>query len=142
MHASGATENGVTPSEPQFQQSLISFWLLPFLCGIIDWWELVIRTETVVTVCTTLAGSGGGGGVPGARPPMGPNSFIFTYIFAKKCLCRRSTLPPNGSTPPYGKSWIRHCTMFLLVCFVAALHHTFTWLMTFVILSLRSKHSL
>ena len=40
-------------------------------------------------------------------PPTGPNSFIFTYIFTKKCWHRGST-PPNGSTPPpYGKSWIR-----------------------------------
>ena len=35
-------------------------------------------------------------------PPMGPNSFVFAYIFTKKHLYRRST-------PPYGKSWIRHC---------------------------------
>ena len=39
------------------------------------------------------------GGVPGARLPMGPNSFVFAYIFTKKCLCRRST-PPNGSMSP------------------------------------------
>ena len=40
-------------------------------------------------------------GVPGACPPMGPNSFIFAYIFAKKHPHQRST-PPNGSTPPMG----------------------------------------
>ena len=42
------------------------------------------------------------GGVPGARPPppMGPNSFIFAYIFTKKCPRRRFTRPPNGCTPP------------------------------------------
>ena len=34
-----------------------------------------------------------GAGVPGARPPTGPNSFIFAYIFAEKH-------PRQGSTPP------------------------------------------
>ena len=33
------------------------------------------------------------GGVPGARPPMGPNSFVFAYIFSKKHPCWR-TMPP------------------------------------------------
>ena len=33
---------------------------------------------------------------------MGPNSFIFTYIFTEKCLRQRST------PLPYGKSWILH----------------------------------
>ena len=40
--------------------------------------------------------------------PMGPNSFVFAYIFTEKCLHWRSTTPPNGCTPPYGKFWIRH----------------------------------
>ena len=34
------------------------------------------------------------------RPPMGPNSFIFTHIFTKKHPRRRSTTSRNGSTPP------------------------------------------
>ena len=34
-----------------------------------------------------------GGGVPGERLPIGPNSFVFAYIFTKKCPCRRSTPP-------------------------------------------------
>ena len=43
------------------------------------------------------------GGVPCARPPMGPNSFIFAYIFTKKCPRQRSTPPPNGChAPPTG----------------------------------------
>ena len=42
------------------------------------------------------------GGVPGACPPMGPNSFIFTYIFTKKCPRRRSTPPLMGAHPPMG----------------------------------------
>ena len=54
---------------------------------------------------------GSRGGVPGAcpPPPMGPNSFVFTYIFTKKCPRRRSTPPLMAARPPYGKSWIRHC---------------------------------
>ena len=36
---------------------------------------------------------GSRGGVPGARPPMGPNSFVFAYIFTEKCPRRRSTAP-------------------------------------------------
>ena len=43
------------------------------------------------------------GGVPGARPPpTGPNSFIFTYIFAKKHPRQRSTPPLTGPRPPMG----------------------------------------
>ena len=33
------------------------------------------------------------GGVPGARPPYGTNSFVFTHIFGEKCPHRRSTPP-------------------------------------------------
>ena len=42
------------------------------------------------------------GGVPGARPPMGPNSFVFAYIFTKKCPRRRSTPPLTVARPPMG----------------------------------------
>ena len=46
---------------------------------------------------TALADLGGHAGcIP---PPMGPNSFIFAYIFTKKCPCQRST-PPNRCMPP------------------------------------------
>ena len=40
--------------------------------------------------------------MPGARPPVGPNSFIFANIFGKKHPHQRSTLPPNGPRPPTG----------------------------------------
>ena len=40
------------------------------------------------------------GGVRRVRPPTGPNSFIFAYIFTEKGLRRRFT-SPNGSTPPF-----------------------------------------
>ena len=39
------------------------------------------------------------GGAAGARPPTGSNSFIFTYIFAKKYPHRRLA-PPNSLVPP------------------------------------------
>ena len=39
--------------------------------------------------------------------PMGPNSFIFAYIFTKKHPCQRSTPPQWVHAAPYGKSWIR-----------------------------------
>ena len=44
---------------------------------------------------------GGSRGVPLAHaPPTGSISFIFAYIFAKKCMRRRLAPPPNGSAPP------------------------------------------
>ena len=42
------------------------------------------------------------GGMPGTRPPMGPNSFIFAYIFAEKHPHQRSTSPLTGPCPPTG----------------------------------------
>ena len=35
--------------------------------------------------------------MPGTCPHIGPNSFIFTYIFGEKHPHRRSTLPPTGN---------------------------------------------
>ena len=42
--------------------------------------------------------------VSGARPPpTGPNSFVFTYHFTEKCLCRRLVPPPTRvGAPPTG----------------------------------------
>ena len=40
-----------------------------------------------------------GGAASACPPPTGPNSFIFAYISAEKCLHRRSVPPPNGSVP-------------------------------------------
>ena len=56
-------------------------------------------------------------------PPMGPNSFIFAYIFTKKHPHQRST-PPNGCTPPYRKSLIRHWSalIFTVIQFRIHLH--------------------
>ena len=61
---------------------------------------------------TELIG-GTAGGRAGLTPsPMGPSSFIFTYIFTEKCLRQRSLPPLMGACPPYGKSWIRHWNLF------------------------------
>ena len=43
-----------------------------------------------------------GGACPAHAPTMGPNSFVFAYIFTKKCPRRRSTPPPTGARPPTG----------------------------------------
>ena len=62
-------------------------------------------------VCTALADPGGAAGPP--APPTGSISFVCTYVFAEKCMHRRSASPPTGRRPPpppNGKSWIRHCT--------------------------------
>ena len=45
---------------------------------------------------------------PARAPPTGPNSFIFTYVFTEKHLCRRLVSPPTRvGAPPNRKSWIR-----------------------------------
>ena len=46
------------------------------------------------------------GGVPGARPPYGTQFFHFRKPFRWK-------VPASGvhAPPPYGKSWIRHCSL-------------------------------
>ena len=48
---------------------------------------------------------GGGGHARHTPPLMGPNSFIFAYIFTKKCPHRRSTAPLMVHAPPYARSW-------------------------------------
>ena len=50
-----------------------------------------------------------------AHATYGTKFFHFRTHFGKKCPHQGSTspqwvhAPPNGSMPPYGKSWIRHC---------------------------------
>ena len=49
------------------------------------------------------------GDVPVARPLPDPIlSFSHTFLLKSTCV-RGPCPPPNGSTPPCGKSWIRHC---------------------------------
>ena len=62
----------------------------------------MIIQSNILTAChqmmNTLADLGGA--CPVHAPPMGPNSFIFAYIFTKKCPHQRSMPPPNGCMPP------------------------------------------
>ena len=49
---------------------------------------------------TCTLSSGGSRGAPGAlHPPMGPNSFIFVYIFAKRCP-RQTSAPTQWGWHP------------------------------------------
>ena len=43
--------------------------------------------------CGNICIGGSRGACRAHAPPTGPNSFVFAYIFAKKCPCRRSTPP-------------------------------------------------
>ena len=60
-------------------------------------------------LATTQCIGGSRGALPASPPPTGSISFIFTYIFTKKCMRWRLAPPQWVSTPPNGKSWIRHC---------------------------------
>ena len=63
-------------------------------------------------------GGSRGGGHAGCTPPHGTQFFHFYIHFCQKVPMLEVHVPPNGSTPPYGKSWIRHwyfCSIFLLV---------------------------
>ena len=59
---------------------------------------------------SALADPGGALPAHAPPPPTGSISFVFTYVFAKKCMRRRLAPPPpqTGWRPPNGKSWIRH----------------------------------
>ena len=85
---------------------------------------VLFHTSIAQTFFTPFIGRSRGG-MPGTCSPMGPNSFIFAYIFTKKHPHQRSMHPPNGCTPPYGKSWIHHC---LLYCFTPLLFKRFSHL--------------
>ena len=50
----------------------------------------------------------GGQGGPGHRGPPWIRPCIFACVFTEKCT-RRRLAPP----PPNGKSWIRHCTLYI-----------------------------
>ena len=59
--------------------------------------------QCAFSYCISLVDLGGGGGERAGHtpPPMGPNSFIFAYIFTKKCPHWRSTPPLMGACPPW-----------------------------------------
>ena len=50
---------------------------------------------------------GSRGGVPGARPPKGPDSFVLTYKIFGNITTLGVHAPHEVHSPPYGKSWIR-----------------------------------
>ena len=50
-------------------------------------------------LCMVSISGSGGGGMLGTCPPVGPNSFVFAYIFVEKHPHQGST-PHNGSMPP------------------------------------------
>ena len=58
-----------------------------------------------------------GGGVPGACPPYGTQFFHFRIHFHRKVPTSEVHAPPNGCTPPYGKSWIciEFCTKQIIL---------------------------
>ena len=49
------------------------------------------------------------GGHARCTPPYGTKFFRFHIHFCQKAPTSEVHAPPNGSTPPYRKSWIRHC---------------------------------
>ena len=51
---------------------------------------------------------GRSGGVCPA-PPLWGQILSFSHSFLAKSIHVEGPGPPNGSTPPHGKSWIRHC---------------------------------
>ena len=54
--------------------------------------------QMVKKLCFTLADLGGA--CLAHAPHMGPNSFIFAYIFTKKCPLQRFMPPLKGACPP------------------------------------------
>ena len=50
----------------------------------------------------------GGGGMPGTCHPLWDPILLFSHTFSLKSASIGGPHTPNGSTPPYRKSWIRH----------------------------------
>ena len=72
-------------------------------CDVIVKHDLVQFTRSGVYYCnriSTISIGGSRGACPVHAPPTGPNSFVFTYIFAEKHPCRRSMPPLMGPRPP------------------------------------------
>ena len=82
-------------------------------------WEWALNTIDSKSDPSPLADLGGGG-IPGTCHPTGPNSFIFTYIFAKKRL-HQGSMPPMGN--PGSATEAYHIPQFwsLFSCFHSGL---------------------
>ena len=81
-----------------------------------SFWSQMKLTGMLLLVYLSIGGSGRGGwggggrgGVPGARHPLWDPILLFSHTFSPKSARIGGPHPPNGSMPPYGKSWIRHC---------------------------------
>ena len=84
------------------------FWYKNIHQNVLYHTNIILMCYLQRTYIYTLADPGGAADAP----PIGSNSFIFTYVFAKKCPRWTSAPPPNGSASPNGKSWIRHCYIY------------------------------
>ena len=62
-------------------------------------WAKTLTAKALQHIYLDIGGSRGGGRAR-RTPPMGPNSFVFTYIFTKKCPRWRSTPPPQRVHAP------------------------------------------
>ena len=84
--------------------------LLYFCCS---WWTCFRVKRRYFTCCCSCCHIGIAlvdlGGVSGARPPKGLDSFVSTYTIFKMQPPRDSTPPHKVHAPPYGKSWIYNC---------------------------------
>ena len=80
----------------------------------------------------TLADLGGRAGR--TPPPMGPYSFVFTYIFTKRCPHRRSMPPLKGARPPTGNPGSATGICHKIIYFITL--HIICYQSTFVALSL------
>ena len=64
-----------------------------------------------------------GGRARRTPPPTGPDFFISTYKIFEIYPPRESTPPLWGPRPPYGKSWIRHCSCQCHITVLLFVHH-------------------
>ena len=109
----------------EFNYHYESFFL-PFIC--LHFCLLLMLYFCFFVFHFRVFNTGGSRGRAGRTPPIGPNSFVFAYIFTKKRPHQRSTPPPPPWVhAPYGKSWIRHCltvTTLLFYNFTSiCIHH-------------------
>ena len=71
---------------------------------------LSLFLNKMMAKCPPIYSIGGSrGGVPGARHSLRYPILSFSHTFSPKSARVWVNIPPNGSTAPYGKSWIRNC---------------------------------
>ena len=67
------------------------------------------KSESVRRAAEGALCIGGSRGRARRTPPYGTQFFRFRIHFHRKVPMSVVHAPPNGCTPPYRKSWIRHC---------------------------------